>query len=176
MYWLTYSKDYLLTHYDLPGVLKVVAGRKVLHVQYFVHLSKNKEITVISTKLIFAGDTFITVQCESDGESLRIGQDVFEEVDLGDAGQLKTIDLNGFDPASLRGCIGKIMESMTIETQHRMPKALSLNCSGQAVFFSNVGDELNFDETRFRKMIMDENWGALTRISVQSTKSDGTDH
>lgn len=153
---------------DFNTLIRGVVGTAIVQVQYFVHMSRDNNATVIYVKIKFEDDKFMTVQCASDGESLRIEKDLFEAADLGEAGRLDVIDANDRDPASLVGCIGKVANCMTVETCRQMPKSLRIDCNGHKIFFSNVGDVLNFDEARYRKMISEEEWPPLTATSFPS--------
>lgn len=150
-----------MTHSYYHDLLKSVARTKIVRAEYFIHISKDSETTVISVNIIFTDNRFMTIRCGSDGESLHIGQEVFETTDLGDAGTLKVVDSNDLDPASLRDCVGKIVNYVVVESYCSIPKTLRIKCNNQKVFLSNVGDTLNFDETLFRKIISEEGWPLL---------------
>lgn len=150
-----------MTHSCSQDILKNVVGSIIVRAQYFIHVSKDSGISVIAAKIIFSEGKFITVKCGSDGESLQIGQEVFEETDLGDAGRLEIVDSNDIDPALLYVCIGRIANRIILESCCEIPKSLCVNCDGQMIFFSNVGDMLNFDEVLFRRMISEEEWPPL---------------
>jgi len=154
----------MLNPYNYHDTLKNVIGSTLIEAQYQIYVFKDVEATVISVKMIFANGKHITVQCASDGESLYISQDTPEVADLEDFGHIELLEISKFDPARLADCKGQAIKCIALQIRNNMPKSLWMDCDGHKVFFSNVGDVLNFEETHFKRMISEQGWTALTSV------------
>lgn len=146
--------------------IRGVVGLNILEALYLVHLFKGADATVIALKMIFTDGAHITVRCDSDGESIKVTQESLEQANLGAYGRIDFADITQFDPASLLGCLGSTLERAVIETKNDKLKSLRMEFNGCKIFFSNVGDVLNFDEVRFRQMITEDEWGILTTVTL----------
>jgi hypothetical protein len=150
------------------GLLMKIVGSEIKEACYLVHYCGTTHVVPLAVRMLFTGDAAITIRLDSDGESLKIADELLEVADLGEAGRIEIASTGEFDPASLSKCVGTTVARATLELSNDKPRSLRLECNDEEIFFANVGDVLNFDERRFRQMITEEGWEAPTIISYPS--------
>ena len=150
-------------------VFRSLIGAEVLRVDYLLYSLDDVQADVLAVKIRFSQDREIAIGCDSDGESLKVDFEIPKDADLGEYGHIHLTDSADYDPANLFGFVNNQVQQISLEIGNRL-KAVRIQCGNKIALFSNVGDTLNFQETQFRKMLLDEGWKPLRTIILANSE------
>lgn len=150
---------------DYQEIVKRAVGQKAIEAKYLIYSFGDHCSKIIAVSVAFPNGDSLAVQCASDGDSIIVNPEDFEEADLADAGCIGVVDAHDFDPISLLPCVDTLVERITLEVKDSTIKSISIEFEKGLIFISNIGDVLDFDEVRFRQNMIEEGLGPFTSVS-----------
>lgn len=146
-------------------VIARIIGSTLLDAKYIIHSFNSYRGNAIAVVMEFSSVNTVTIRCGSDGESLVIAPEDAEEGDLEEAGRIQIVQASDIDLAPLCFRLGDVVSGVTVELRRDIVKSIRIEFNESSIFVGNVGDELDFDESRFRQMVIDEESEPLTVVS-----------